>query len=251
MDKLLRASDVEKPVRALITAQSTKFEVAVPVAYGDGELTSVTVETSDSGFAVHDAGFAAMRLTSAGVVFSRHVSLRLNELCHRYHCAFSSGRVSAPALTEELPQVICLVANASRSVADYVYELRRQAESDFRTIVFERLREIVGARARSVEEFVGKSGRRYRLSIVLDPTQTRPEHFLANIAHRQLVPQQFAMFYDLMLPFPSVKGEAVYDENADIREEDRALITFCGSRSLHIDGSATSISSDGRPCLTL
>lgn len=231
MEKPLKASDIEKAVRSLVTAQSTNLgiEVAVPVAYGDGELTSVTVEAAETGFAVHDAGFAAMRLTSAGVAFSRHVNLRLHELCHRYHCSFSSGRVSAPALTDELPQVICLVANASRSVADYVYELRRQAETDFRTMVFERLREIVGPRARPVEEFVGKSGRRYRLPIVLDPTQTRPEHFFATIAHRQLVPQHFAMFYDLMSPFPNVKREAVYDENADVREEDRALITSVGA----------------------
>ncbi|MGY4259725.1 hypothetical protein ACVI1L_006793 [Bradyrhizobium sp. USDA 4516] len=229
---VMKASEIEAAVRSLVSAQETSlgYEVTVPVAYGDGELTSVVIEAVGDHLLAHDAGFAAMRLTNAGVSLSRHVSQRLNEFCHRYRCVFSNGRVSATADSQEaLPQVICLVANASRSVADYVYELRRQNEYDFRTVVFERAREIVGARLRPTEEFLGKSGRRYRLPVILDQTQSRPEHFLATLAHRQVVTQHFAMFYDLMSPFPDVKREAVYDENADIREEDRALIASVGA----------------------
>lgn len=231
MDEPLKASDVEKAIRSLITAERTNLgiEVTVPVAYGDGELTSVVVETAQDGLLVHDAGFAAMRLTGAGVALSRHVNLRLNEFCKRYHCSFSEGRVFASATQDSIAQIVCLVANASRSVADYVYELRRQSEYDFRAVVFDRLREVVGDRARPVEEFVGDSGRHYRLPIVLDPTKSRPEHFLATLGHRQIVPQHFAMFYDLRTPFPRVKQDAVYDETADIREEDRALIASVGA----------------------
>src|SRR4051812_1789412 len=140
MERPLKASDVEKAVRSLVTAQRTNLgvEVTVPVAYGDGELTSVVVETTPMGFWVHDAGFSAMRLTSAGVALSRNVSLRLNEYCHRYHCTFSEGRVAAAPM-EDVAQAVSLVANASRSVADYVYELRRESEFDFRSMVFEKL----------------------------------------------------------------------------------------------------------------
>jgi hypothetical protein len=231
MERPLKASDVEKAVRSLITAQSTNLgiEVTVPVAYGDGELTSVTVEAMDAGFAAHDAGFAAMRLTSAGIALSRHINLRLNELCHRYHCVFAEGRVSATASPETLPQVVCLVANASRSVADYVYELRRQSEFDFRTMVFDAVREIVGDRVRTSEEFTGKSGRKYRLPILLDPSQSRPQNFLAMLAHRHAVPQSYAMFSDLKGAYPFVEQDAVYDESADIREEDRVFIASVGA----------------------
>jgi hypothetical protein len=231
METPLKASDIEKAVRSLITAQRTNLgiEVTVPVAYGDGELTSVVVETTPDGLLVHDAGFSAMRLTSAGMALSRHVMLRLNEFCHRYHCAFSEGRVYSLATVNNIAQVICLVANSSRSVADYVYEIRRQSEYDFRAAVFERLREAVGERVRETEEFAGKSGRRYRLPIVLDPTKSQPQFFLTTLAHRHNVPQSFAMFYDLKASYPGVKQDAIYDETADIREEDRALITSVGA----------------------
>jgi hypothetical protein len=231
MERPLKASDVEKAVRSLITAQGTNLgiEVTVPVAYGDGELTSVAVEAVGAGFVVHDAGFAAMRLTSAGITLSRHVALRLNEFCQRYHCTFANGRASAPATADDLPQVICLVANASRSVADYVYELRRQTELDFRTMVFDSVREIVGDRVRNSEEFTGKSGRKYRLPILLDRSQSKPQNFLAMLAHRHTVPQSYAMFSDLKAAYPFVEQDAVYDETADIREEDRVFIASIGA----------------------
>jgi hypothetical protein len=227
----LKAADIEKAIRSLITAERTNLgiEVTVPVAYGDGELTSVVVENNGGVFRVHDAGFSAMRLTSAGVTLSRSVILRLNEYCQRYHCAFSDGRVSASAAADNIAQAVCLVANASRSVADYVYEIRRQSEFDFRTMVFDKLREIVGTRVRNSEEFTGKSGRKYRLPILLDPSQSRAQNFLATLAHRHAVPQSFAMFYDLKGAYPFVEQDAVYDETADIREEDRLLITSVGA----------------------
>jgi hypothetical protein len=231
METPLKASDVEKAIRSLITAESTNLgiEVTIPVAYGDGELTSVVVETTPAGLMVHDAGFSAMRLSAAGVALSRHVNLRLSEFCRRYHCSFSEGRVFASATHDSIAQVVCLVSNASRSVADYVYELRRQSEYDFRALVFDSLREAVGERVKESEEFEGKSGRRYRVPIILDSTKSKPQFFVSTIAHRNTVPQSFAMFYDLKASYPGVKQDAVYDETADIREEDRALITSVGA----------------------
>jgi len=186
---------------------------------------SVVVEPDDNKFLIHDAGFSAMRLTSAGVSLSKHVVFRLNEFSRRYRCAFVEGRVSARAALDEIAQVACLVANASRAVADYVYELRRQADYDFRVIVFDKLRKIAGERIREMEDFRGESGTRYRLPIILDAAQSKPQNFIATLAHRNLVPRSFAMFYDLRPKYPNVDRDVVYDEAADIREEDRALLS--------------------------
>ena len=137
--------------------------------------------------------------------------------------------------TQVLPdvaQMTCLVANAARSVADYVYELRRQVDYDFRVVVFDRIREIVGDRVRPSEEFIGASGRHYRVPILLDHTQSRPQNFLATLAHRQMVAERFAMFYDLTKPFPDVERDAIYDEGADLRPEDSALLSSVGARMI-------------------
>jgi hypothetical protein len=227
----LKASDVEKALRSLITAERTNLgiEVTVPVAFGDGELASVVIEDAGDTLRVNDAGFSAMRLASAGVTLSRSVVIRLNEYCQRYHCTFSDGRVSASADATTVAAAACLVANASRAVADYVYEIRRESEFDFRTMVFDKLKEIAGPRVRNSEEFVGKSRRKYRLPILLDRFQSKPQNFLATLAHRHTVPQSYAMFSDLKGAYPLVEQDAVYDETADIREEDRTFIASVGA----------------------
>lgn len=131
MATILTAADLETAVRALIVAEKTNLgiEVTVPVAYGDGEAVSVVVEQKGSELTVHDAGFAAMRLSAYGVSLSRHVNNRLTEYAHRYRCDFGSGRVSMRATVDDAAQAVALVANAARGVADYVYEIRRQAEA--------------------------------------------------------------------------------------------------------------------------
>jgi hypothetical protein len=96
----LEAAEIEKAIRALVTAERTNLgvEVSLPVAYGDGELVTVVIESVGSEFLVHDAGFSAMRLTSSGVSISKNVTHRLNEFCHRYHCTFRAGRAVHPVL---------------------------------------------------------------------------------------------------------------------------------------------------------
>lgn len=227
----LTPAEVEKAIRALTVAEKTNLgiEVTLPVAFGDGKLVSVVVERDGDHFLIHDSGFSAMRLTSAGVSLTKHVAFRLNEFSRRYRCKFSDGRVSAPAKLDEVATVACLVANASRAVADYVYELRRQAEYDFRVVVFDKIKEIVGARIRETEEFRGQSGIRYRLPIILDATQSRLQNFIAALANRSVVPRSFAMFYDLQPNYPEVERDAVYDEQADIRKEDRSLLQSVGT----------------------
>ena len=227
MVNLINPSDVEAAVRALVAAEQTNLgiEVTVPVAYGDGALATVVVEGTGDSPVVHDAGFGAMRLTAAGVPLSKHVVHRLNELVRRYRCSLEGGRVVANATVESLPYTVALVANASRSVADYAYEMRRQAESDFRLVVFEQLREIAGSRLRQHEEFQGRSGRIYRLPTILDVAERHPQNFVSALAHRNAVPQGFAMMHDLGAAFPEVERDAVYDESSDIRDEDKALLS--------------------------
>ncbi len=232
MATTLDPAEIENIVRTLITAETTNLgvQIALPVAYGDGDMVSVFVDTIDGSLVLHDAGFSAMRLSSAGIRLTQHVMHRLRDLARRYRCDFEAGRVVARSDIKELPQTICLVANAARSVADYAYEIRRQAENDFRIIVFERLRDIVGRRMRQHEEFKGKSGRIYHLPIILDRAEQHPQNFVSALGHRHAVAQSFAMFHDLSAAYPTVERDAVYDESSDIRDEDRVFLAYIANQ---------------------
>lgn len=227
----LTPTDVEKAIQALTVAEKTNLgiEVTLPVAFGDGDLVSVVIESTNDGYVIHDAGLSAMRLTSAGVSLTKHVVFRLNEFSRRYKCKFVDGRVSASAAPNDVAFVACLVANAARAVSDYVYELRRQAEYDFRLVLYDRLREIVGPRIRETEEIRGESGIRYRIPIILDPQQSHPQNFVSAVANRSIVPRSVAMFFDLKPLYPNVERDAIYDDEADIRKEDRILLKSVGT----------------------
>lgn len=223
----ITAAEVERLVRSLTVVEKTNigFEVAVPVAYGDGELVTVVVEQTRNALVVHDASFSAMRLSNAGVSFTPNVVHRLAELAERYNCKFIEGRVGSSAESiEALPHVVALVANAARTVADYAFEIKRLADTDFRLIVVEKLREIVGERAREPDEFKGASGRRYRLPFVLNKEMSRPQNFISTLANRSNVPQVFAAYSDLRGSFPDVERDAVYDDAAHLRDEDRTFL---------------------------
>jgi|APDOM4702015248_1054824.scaffolds.fasta_scaffold49710_2 hypothetical protein len=221
------AAEVEKLIRSLTAAERTNLgiEVTLPVAYGDGELVTVVIEQTKGTLVIHDASFSAMRLSNAGVSLTPHVVHRLSDLAERYNCKFYDGRVTSTADSiESLPQVVALVANASRSVADYAFEIKRQVETDFRLIVVEKLREILGPRAHEPDEFKGASGRRYRLPFILNASMTRPQNFISTVANRSNVPATFATLFDLRGPFPDVERDAIYDDAAHLRDEDRTFL---------------------------
>jgi hypothetical protein len=236
MVKMIEPFEIETAIRALVAAEKTNMgiEVSLPVAYGDGEIVSVIAEPVTGGFNVHDGSAGAIRLSAAGVHLSAAVTRRLREFASRYRCQFAEGRVQLSADAESLPRAVCLVANASRSVADYVFEIRRQADYDFRTVVVDALREIVGSRARPYEEFKGKSGRIYRLPVILDRDERAAQNFIAPLAHRYNVPNGFGMLYDLGLAFPHVERDAVYDESSDIRPEDRTFLASAGAKVMNL-----------------
>ncbi|MEA2838837.1 MAG: hypothetical protein QOF41_167 [Methylobacteriaceae bacterium] len=221
----------ETAVRNLVLAERTNLgiEVSTPVVYPDGDVVTVAIEETKEGLLVHDAGFASMRLSQAGIRLTRSAVLRLKEHASRYRCTFALGRVSAIADYTSLGTVSCLVANAARSVADYSLEIRQQLEADFRQILSEVLREIVGKRLRENEEVKGNSGRKYRLSaVLLDQTEAKPTNFVSAVANRHIVSPTFAMLYDLHQRYGDVEADSVYDEDADIRPEDRAFLNGVG-----------------------
>src|SRR5208337_77169 len=173
----LDAGAIERAVKDLVAAEPSNLgvEVTLPVAYPGGDLITVVVERKEASMLVHDAGFAAMRLANGGVTLSRSVVTRLQEYAKRFNCGFSDGRVSTECDLGKVGICAALVANASRSVADYVLEIRRHAESDFRRTISDNLREIMGRRLRENEEIRGVSGRRYRVPItVLDKNEAVP-----------------------------------------------------------------------------
>jgi hypothetical protein len=182
------------------------------------------VEPGKSELIVHDAGFSAMRLSGVGVSLTANVNRRLAEFAQRYHCDFKDGRVWAAANMDDIAQIVPLVANAARAVADYAYEIRRHTETDFRLIVVDKLREIVGQRAHEADEFRGKSGRLYRIPFVLNADLTKPQNFVSTVANRQAVPLSFATLTDLKGAYPDVERDAIYDDEAGLRDEDRAFL---------------------------
>ena len=224
--KPILPTDVEMAVKGLISAETTNLgvEVLIPVIYADGQMTSIIVEHEDGAFLVHDAGEGAMRLSAVGIPLTR--ASHLSDIVARFRCSFIKGRVAAKvSSSDELGIVASLVANASRSVADLALEFRRRTEADFRLIVSEKLREAIGPRVRENQEFRGHSGRRYRIPVVvLDRAQAHATNFVSALATRQTVPLSVSMFFDLRNAYPNIENDAIYDDSADFRAEDRALL---------------------------
>jgi hypothetical protein len=219
---------VEKAVRDFVSAEETGLgiEVSSLVAYPGGDIVNVIVECVDGALEVHDSGAAAMRLSQHGVSIGRHVSARLSSYAARFNCAFRGNRVTLKADIDSIPYAVAMVANASRSVADYALEIRRHAESDFREMVASALRELVGSRLRENEDYQGKSGRKYRVAAtILDSREALPIRLVSLVANRAAVDHSYAMTSDLNLALPKLTNECVYDETSDVRDEDTKFLS--------------------------
>jgi len=185
----------------------------------------VAVTVADGEYVVHDAGFGTMYLNSAGVRLTRQLTQRFSELALRYGCGFIGGRMTRRCLPEQLAMAVVLVANASRAVGDQALEIRRQTESDFRIAVAERVRDVAGKRVRENEIVKGESGRSYRISsVILDSSQSFPVAFVIPLPNRASVPNHFAEFFDIRKAREQILRESIYDENSDIRPEDRRFM---------------------------
>src|SRR3954447_20237310 len=220
--------DIEAAAHAIISAKRTSLgiEVTMPVVYPNGELVTVAVTVESGEYIVHDAGLGTMYLNSMGVRLTRQLTRRFAELASRYGCQFISGRMTRRCLPEQVAMAAVMVANASRTIGDQALEIKRQSDSEFRVAVIERIRDIAGSRVRENELVRGESGRSYRVpSLVLDSSLSFPVAFIVPLPNRASVPTHFTEFFDIQKAHEIVKRGSVYDENSDIRLEDRQLMT--------------------------
>ena len=222
MTQALLPSEVEAEARALIIARESSLgvEVTTPIAYPNGDLVTVIVAPEADGYTVHDAGLGAMFLTGEGVRIDRDMVARLIQAAKRYDCGYSSGRIARATARDGVPESLMLVANASRSIADLSIEVRRQAESDFRYVLAEKVREIAGRRVRENEVFTGKSTTPYRVAnTILDKAAREPIGFVIPLPARSSVAPQFRQLFDLQAAYPSIIRLAVYNEYSDFRPD--------------------------------
>jgi hypothetical protein len=221
--RVVTPEEIEAAARAIVSARTTSLgiEVTMPVVYPNGDLVTVAVTVDGGEYVVHDAGFGAMYLNSAGVRLTRQLTNRFGELAARYGCEFISGRMTRRCSPEQVAMAAVMVANASRTIGDQALEIRRQTESDFRTAVVERVRDIAGPRVLENETVKGESGRSYQIpSLILDSSLSFPVAFVVPLPNRAAVPTRFAEFFDIRRAHQRVRRESVYDEGSDIRSED-------------------------------
>ena len=225
--RVVTPEEIEATARAIVSARPTNLgiEVTTPVVYPNGDLVTVAVTIEGGEYVVHDAGFGAMYLNTAGVRLTRQLTRRFGELASRYGCEFIAGRMTRRCSPEQVAMAAVMVANASRTIGDHALEIRRQTESDFRMAVAERVREIAGQRVRENEAVKGESGRSYRIpSLILDSSQSFPVAFVVPLPNRAAIPDRFAEFFDIRRAHDQVLRESVYDEGSDIRPEDRRFM---------------------------
>ena len=223
----ITSAELEAAVRALVTAQQTTLgiELTLPVMYANGEAVSVVVSHEGSLCVVHDAGFAAMHLASLGAKLTKNMQQRLRDLAGRFGCNFDRNRVFRHCSKEQVPLVCAVVANASRLIGDQALELKRFTENEFKAMLLELLREIVGDRLRQNEMVRGQSGRTYKVdSIILDNDGKQPKAFVLGIANKAVTSSSFAELFDIRQAHRAVANEAIYDETSDIRDEDLRLL---------------------------
>jgi hypothetical protein len=211
--------EIQDGVRRLIEVTSTSLgvEVTTPVLYPNGDCISVVVAPEAAGFVAHDAGTAEMALATDGMRIDR---ARLTQIARRYDCDFISGRILRRCDSTDVPTSVALVANAIRGFADLASEARRQTEGQFKYVLTECVRDLVGRRLRENESFKGQSGTAYRVAnVILNEDETAPVGFVVPLSSRANVASQFRELYDLKAAIPGVLRDSVYNDGGDFREE--------------------------------
>ena len=126
--KTITAEGLEASCRALVRVESSNLglEVQLPVIYPNGDLVTVVVTEENNQIFVHDGGFAAMTLATAGVALTKKMRVRVAALSKHYGCEFSNDRMVKTATHDDLPLAVAVVANASRTVADQLLQTHAQ-----------------------------------------------------------------------------------------------------------------------------
>lgn len=219
---------LEAEIRSLIVAQPTNLgiEVELPLVYPNGDGVRVIVSRDKDAFLVHDAGFGAMNFSSFGGKFTKAAIQRLSTLAEKYGCEFKYDRISRRCTEDQLAVACVVVANASRTIGDQVLEMRRYVENEFREVLTDLLKNIIGRRLRSHEQVFGASGRSYRIPhLILDEKEQDPVAYIMPVANRNAISLSFAELFDIKKASPSILNNVVYDDHADIRDEDRNLLS--------------------------
>lgn len=224
------AKSLEAACRQLIRVQRSNLglEVQLPVIYPGGDLATVVVTQENGKTIVHDGGFAAMSLATAGVALTSKLRVHVAALSKHYHCEFLNDRMVKVASADELPLVVAVVANASRTIADLLLQTRAQPLFNFRQEVIDRVKEYVGAqRVRENETVTGKSGTQYQIgAVVLDETLSSPVAYVEAVKDAEGVNKRFREFYDIsqLRLGPEPDRIVMYDDTANLRQGDLLIL---------------------------
>lgn len=222
--------NLEAACRELVRVErsSLGLEVQLPVIYPNGDLVTVVVAEENDRIVVHDAGFAAMTLATAGIAITRKMRDRIISLSKHYGCEFSNERMTKLAKADELPIVVAVVANASRTIADQLLQTHAQPLFTFRQEVIGRVKEYVGEnRVRENEAVTGKSGTQYNIgAVVLDKALREPVAYVEAVKDLEGVNKRFREFYDIsQLQFnPEPDRIIMYDDKANLRQGDLIIL---------------------------
>ena len=228
--KLNTAESLECACRELVRVQSSSLglEVQLPVIYPNGDLVTVVVTEENNQTIVHDAGFAAMALATAGVTLTKKMRVRIAALSKHYGCEFSNDRMVKIAKADDLPLVVSVVANASRTIADQLLQTHAQPLFTFRQEVIDRVKEYVGSkRVRENEPVTGKSGTQYQIgAVILDVKLSAPVAYVEAVKDLDGVNKRFREFYDIsqLLFEPEPDRIIMYDDKANLRQGDLLIL---------------------------
>ena len=224
------AESLQAACRELVRVErsSLGLEVQLPVIYPNGDLVTVVVTEENGQTIVHDGGFAAMTLATAGVTITKKMNERIAALSKHYGCEFSNERMLKVAKIDDLPLVVAVVANASRTIADQLLQSRANPLFSFRQDVIDRVKEYVGAkRVRENEAVTGKSGTQYSIgAVVLDSALRAPVAYVEAVKDLDGVNKRFREFYDIsqLLFNPEPDRIILYDDKAHLRQGDLIIL---------------------------
>ncbi|MCU4162212.1 hypothetical protein AiwAL_19385 [Acidiphilium sp. AL] len=218
---------LEREIRSLVVAQSTNLgiEIELPLVYPSGESVRVFVTHDGAGCVIHDAGFGAMSFAAYGGKTSKSAAQKLSAVAAKYGCDFKNDRVSRLCAEDQVAIACVVVANVSRAIADQALDIRRHPENEFREVVADMLKRVIGRRLRSNEQVYGASGRSYRIPhLILDQNEEKPIAYIMPVVNRNAILPSFAELFDIKKASPMVLNDVVYDDQSDIRDEDRKLL---------------------------
>src|SRR5260221_13533593 len=124
--RVVTPEEIETTARAVVSARTTNLgiEVTTPVVYPNGDLVTVAVTIEGGEYVVHDAGFGAMYLNSAGGRLTRQLTHPFAGLGGRYGFEIFDWRVERRCSPWEVSMGAVMVANPSATICDHGFEMR-------------------------------------------------------------------------------------------------------------------------------